>query len=114
MAEHKHWKTAFPSDYFGHQHLPEDGSDAIVEIKDVKRETVRSRHGTETCLVAYITANPEKWILCKTNAHTIEKVTGAAFDDEWVGKKIQLYKTKTTSPDGLVDCVRVRDFPPKE
>lgn len=111
MAEHKHWKTAFPSDYFGHQHMPE-GSDAVVEILDVRQEGVKSARGTETKLVARITADPEKWIINKTNAKTIEKVLGTGYTDEWVGEKIQLYVTKTSSPEGLVDCVRVRDFPP--
>ena len=113
MAEHKHWKTAFPSDYFGHQHMPPDGSDMVVEIKDVKMEAVTGAHGTSTKLVAHTTADPEKWILNKTNAKTIEKVTGSGFPDEWVGKKLQLYVTKTSSPEGLVDCVRVREFPPQ-
>lgn len=113
MAEHWHWKKAFPTDYFGHQHLPEDGSDTIVAIKDVKVERVNnSRGGGDDQLIVYITAEPEKWIVNKTNAKMIEKVAGSGDVFDWIGKKIQLYKTKTSSPEGLVDCVRVREFPP--
>ena len=110
MAEHTHWKTAFPSDYFGHQHMP-NGDDMIVMIREVKQETVKSAHGSEQKLVAHITADPEKWIVNKTNAKTIEKVLGTGYLDEWAGKKIRLYVTKTSSPEGLVDCVRVREYP---
>ena len=113
MAEHIHWKKEFPSDYFGHQHMPSDKSDMVVAIKEVGSESVRSSHGTETKLVAHITADPEKWILNKTNAKTIAKVLETDYLDEWVGKKIQLYVTKTSSPEGLVDAVRVREFPPQ-
>lgn len=113
MAEHKHWKTAFPSDYYGHQHLPLDGSDIVVAIKDVKEERVQNGRGGEMRLVAYITAEPEKWILNKTNAKTIEKVVGSGDIYDWIGKKVQLYKDKTSSPDGIVDCVRVREFAPQ-
>ena len=113
MAEHTHWKAAFPSDYFGHQHLP-DGNDLVVGIKSVGQETVQSARGREQKLVAHITADPEKWIRNKTNAKTIEKVLGTGYIDEWVGKKLQLYRDKTSSPEGLVDCVRVREFPPNE
>ena len=116
MAEHTHWKTAFPSDYFGHQHMPADGSDLLVEIKDAAVEMVRGPggRGQEEKLVLQITADPSKWILNKTNAKTIEKVTGEKYIDGWIGKKLRLYVTKTSSPEGLVDCVRVRDFAPQE
>ena len=114
MAEHIHWKTAFPTDYFGSQHMPPDGSDMIVTIKDVEREEVRSAHGTESKLVVKITADPEKWIVNKTNCKRIEKVLKTAFEDEWVGKKIQLYVEKVSSPEGIVDGIRVREFAPSK
>lgn len=113
MAEHKHWKSEFPSDYFGSQHMPADGSDMIVTIKEAVTEAIRSAHGTETKLVLHITADPEKWIINKTNGKMIAKVLDTDFLDEWVGKKVQLYVTKVASPDGLVDAVRVREFPPQ-
>jgi len=111
--QHTHWKAAFPTDYFGHQHMPE-GNDMIVQIKEVKQEAYEGKRGKEGKLIAHITAEPEKWILNKTNAKTIEKVLGTGYIEEWAGHKIQLYVTKTSSPEGLVDCVRVREFPVKE
>lgn len=113
MAEHKHWKAEFPSDYFGSQHMPADGSDMIVTIKEAGTEAIRSAHGTETKLVLRITADPDKWIINKTNGKMIAKVLETDFLDEWVGKKVQLYVTKVASPEGLVDAVRVREFAPQ-
>lgn len=113
MAEHEHWKRSFPSEYFGHQHMPANGDDLVVAIKDAKMERVQGQRGSEEKLIVYITADPEKWILNKTNGKLIEKALGTGLLDEWVGKKIQLYVTKTSSPEGMVDCVRVRDFAPK-
>ena len=114
MANHEHWKKAFPTDYFGHQHMPPNGDDIVVAIKDAKVERVQNGRGGEQRLVLYITADPEKWILNKVNGKSIEKLLGTGLLDEWVGKEIQLYKTKTSSPEGLVDCVRVREFPPRK
>ena len=113
MAEHKHWKSEFPSDYFGSQHMPADGSDMIVTIKEAGTEAIRSSHGTEQKLVLTITADPDKWIINKTNGKMIAKVLETDFLDEWVGKKVQLYVTKVASPEGLVDAVRVREFAPQ-
>lgn len=110
----KHWKLAFPSEYFGHQHMPEDGKDMIVTIEKVGLESVKGHGGgMEQKLVAHISADPEKWILNKTNCESIERVLGEGSPDKWAGGKVQLYVDKTSSPKGLVDCVRVRPFPPQ-
>lgn len=113
MTENKHFGAFFPSDYFGAQHMPVDGSDMIVVIKEVGSEDIRSAYGKENKFVLHITAEPEKWIVNKTNAKMIAKVLGTPYVNEWIGQKIQLYKTKVSSPDGLVDAIRVREFPPK-
>lgn len=113
MAEHKDFAFFFPTDYFGSQHMPEDGSNMIVAIKDCGAEEVRNVYGKENKFVLHITAEPEKWIVNKTNAKMIAKVLGTRKVDEWVGQKIQLYVTKVPSPEGLVDAIRVREFAPK-
>ena len=114
MAEKIKWDTAFPSDYFGHQHMPEDGSDMVVEITDVKMERIQTQHGASDKLIAYISAKPSKWIVAKTNGKTINKVHGTTHPYEWVGKKIQIYVDHAIpSPQGVVSGIRVRDFEPK-
>lgn len=115
MAEHKHWKAEFPSDYFGSQHMPADGSDLIVQIKDAGPETIQGQRGREEKLVVIFDGGitPNKWILNKTNGSAIEKVLGTPYMDEWIGKKIQLYKSMVSSPHGMVQAVRVREFAPQ-
>lgn len=114
MSDKVTWDMAFPSDYFGSQHMPEDGSDIVAEIKDVKMERIQTQHGTDTKLVAYLTTKPEKWIVAKTNGKTINKVFGTTHPYQWVGNKIQLYVDHAVmSPQGIVPAIRVRDFEPK-
>lgn len=115
MAEHKHWKAEFPSDYFGNQHMPPDGSDMVVQIKDVRSEVIQGQRGREEKLIVYFDGDvtPDKWILNKTNGSMIEKVTGTAYMDEWVGKKLQLYVDIVSTPQGMKPAVRVREFAPQ-
>lgn len=114
MEDRVTWDMAFPSDYFGHQHMPEDGSDLVVEIKGTKMETVRNAHGSETKPITYISTKPDKWIVNKTNAKTINKIYGTTHPYQWEGKKIQLYvKPDCPTPQGPQPGIRVRDFEPK-
>lgn len=115
MAEHKHWKAEFPSDYFGSQHMPADGSDLVVQIKDVRSETVQGARGREDKLIVYFDGDvtPNKWIMNKTNGSMAEQVLGSAYMDEWVGKKLQLYVAIVSTPQGMKPAVRVREFAPK-
>lgn len=115
MAEHKHWKAEFPSDYFGSQHMPADGSDMIVKIKDVRPETIQGARGKEEKLVVYFdgAVKPDKWILNKTNGNMVEQVLGTAYMDEWIGKSIQLYVAVVSTPQGMKPAVRVREYAPQ-
>jgi hypothetical protein len=114
MAEHKHWKADLPADYFGAQHLV-DGKDVIVQIADVRTESVRSQQGTEDKLVIYFDGDvkPNKWICNKTNASRIENVLKTPYIDEWVGKKIQLYSEIVSAFGKTGPAIRVREFAPK-
>ena len=35
------------------------------------------------------------------------------YTEDWVGKRVTLYATKTHSPAGETDCIRVRPVTPK-
>ena len=113
MAEHVHWKKAFPTDYFGSQHMPADGSDIVVTIKEVKHEKVQNGHDSDTKTIIYITAEPEKWIANKTNCERISNVVKSEFEDEWVGKKIQLYVEMVSAFGKTQPAIRVREWPPQ-
>lgn len=113
MAEHKHWKADFPSEYLGSQHLV-DGKDMIVQIKDAKTELVQNQNGKEQKLVLHFEGDVLPMILNKTNAKRIEKVVGSPYLDEWIGKRIQLYGEMVSAFGETGLALRVREFAPKE
>ena len=116
MAEQEKvlWDDAFPSNYFGHQHMPEDGSDVVTEIKEVRMEMIQGSYGADKKLVATLSTHPEKWIVAKVNGKTINKVYGTKHPYQWVGKKIQLYVDPyVKSPQGVGPAIRVREFAPQ-
>lgn len=114
MAEHKHWKADLPADFFGAQHLV-DGKDVIVQIADVRMESIRNQQGAQDKLVIYFDGDikPKKWIVNKTNGQRIENVLGTPYVDEWIGKKIQLYSEMVNAFGKTSPAIRVREFAPK-
>ena len=58
-------------------------------------------------------AEEKALILNKTNAKTIAAIYGTETED-WKGKRITLYPTKTDFGRDRVDCIRIRDEIPKE
>lgn len=113
MAEHVHWKKEFNPNYLGTWALPE-GKDMIVQIKDVKKEEVKNQGGTQIKPVMYFENGVKPLVLNKTDAKAIEKALGTPYQDEWVGKKIQLYIDPAVSAFGeIVSAVRVREFAPE-
>lgn len=46
--------------------------------------------------------------LNKTNCAVCVDNFGSTETDDWVGRKVQLYRTMTSSPSGLVPCIRIR------
>lgn len=113
MAEHKHWKLEFPSNYLGSQHLP-DGKDIILKIKDVRPEIITGTNGErKESLVIYFEGDTLPMICNKTNAGRIAKVAGTDYMDEWVGVKIQLYAEMVAAFGKSQMALRVREFAPR-
>ena len=107
-----HWKKAFNPDYIGAYSLNE-GEDLIIEIETMKTETVTNSEGKkEECLIAVL-KDQKPFIVNKTNAKAIAKVTGSNYLEDWAGAKIQLFVTKVKAFGEVVDALRVRDFKPK-
>ena len=48
------------------------------------------------------------WCLVKPVAGQLVEVTGERDSSQWVDKRVELFVTQTQSPDGIVDCIRVR------
>jgi hypothetical protein len=55
----------------------------------------------------------KKLVLNKTNAASIATIYGDRAE-EWVGKRITVYPSKTQCGRDMVDCVRVRERVPAE
>lgn len=99
--------------YFGHWDIPED-EDIILTIKDVKPETVQNNLGKSEKLIVHFKEEYKPLICNMTNGTAISKVCNSSYYTDWINRKISLYRAKTSAQGGkIVDCVRVRDYPPR-
>ncbi len=112
MAEHIHWKKTTNPNYIGEWDF-EEGKDQIVQVKDVRTEVIQNQQGKEEKSVMYFENGVKPLILNVTNMKAIEKSTGTPYQDEWVGKKLQLYVTLVSAFGDTTKAVRVREFPVK-
>jgi len=79
------------------------GREIKLAIDESKVEEVGENHK----LVVYFKGKDKGLALNKTNARMIAESYGKDSDD-WSGKEIILYPTKTEFQGKLVDCIRVR------
>jgi len=107
-----HWKKTMNPNYLGAYAL-EPNQDLIVEITEVKTESVMNADGrNEECLVAHLKDN-KPLIVNKTNAKAIAKVCESNYIEDWKGKQIALYITNVKAFGDLVEAIRVRTVAPK-
>jgi hypothetical protein len=107
-----HWKKTMNPNYLGAYAL-EPNEDLIVEITEVKTESVMNADGrNEECLVAHL-KDQKPLIVNKTNAKAIAKVAGSNYIEDWKGKQIALYISNVKAFGELVEAIRVRTVPPK-
>ena len=104
-----HWKQLVNMDYIGAYALP-DGNDLTLTIAKVAREVITGNSGRkEQCMVMYFKEqNYKPMILNRTNAKSIQALTGSAFVEDWVGKKVTLYASTTRFGGDVVECLRIR------
>ena len=112
MAEHIHWKKTTNPNYLGEWDF-EEGKDIIVQVKDVVSEVIQNAQGKDEKSVMYFENGVKPLILNVTNMKAIEKATGSPYQDEWVGKKLQLYITMVAAFGETTKAVRVREFAPQ-
>ena len=107
-----HWKKTMNPNYLGAYAL-EPNQDLIVEITEVKTESVMNADGrNEECLVAHL-KDHKPLIVNKTNAKAIAKVCGSNYIEDWKGKQIALYISNVKAFGELVEAIRVRTVAPK-
>lgn len=108
-----HWKKNFNYEYLGSYSLPQDGSDLVGTIKEVKIEKVIGSNGKkEECLTCSFSDLPKPMILNRTNCKIIESIYNTPFTEEWVGKKISLYKEKVSAFGTMTEALRIRPKAP--
>ena len=108
-----HWKNLSNFDYFGAYSFNES-KEAILTIKEVKRERVTNNTGSsEDCVVVkfdelrYNGIVVKPMIMNKTNCKIIEELYGE-FVEDWLGKKVIVYVTTTKVARETVPCLRIK------
>jgi len=113
-------RKLFPSVFLAAHDL--DGKDVTLTIRALVQEELKTDRGGEDKWILYFEETAKKaksprmekrMVMNKTNAKTIMAIHGSETDD-WVGKKIVLYPTKTPAFGEIVDCIRVRENVPVE
>lgn len=104
-----HFLGMYDRDFLAHFDLP-PGRDVIVTISKVVGGELTGTGGRKSKKPIIHFENKDKGLVCnKTNGKAIAGMY-SPLTENWVGKRIALYVTKTRSPDGSgdVDCIRVR------
>lgn len=85
----------------------------VLTIKEIKQEKIISNNGeADLKPVAYFKEDVLPMVLNVTNCKMIEKLYGTGNIYDWVGKKIQVFATKTKVAGQFVPCLRIEDVIP--
>ena len=97
----------FPSKYLKAADLK--GKAHIATIVSAPYETLKGIDGKENKKIVLYFKNAEKALpLNTTNFDAVCEVTGCPNTEDWLGKQIEVYPTKTLMGGKLVDCIRIR------
>jgi hypothetical protein len=109
-----HWKRLVNPNYLG-AYTIEDGKDLVLTIKAVQQEEIVGENGRkEAAMVARFHEPSKPFILNKTNAKMIQKLSGSPYVEDWAGQRIALFATTTRFGSDTVECLRIRPFVPKQ
>ena len=120
MAEHTSYKSVLKKDspYLGEWDLPDTGDgDMILTIQDVKEGVIVGDGGRSSIKIIISFVEDVKPLACnKVNGASIAKALKTRYMDEWIGKKIQLYRSKNIKfgAESGIWGIRVRDYAPKQ
>lgn len=121
MAEKTHWKVLVDTNYLGAYSFNEQVNSIIVTIKNVTAQEVFNpkENKAEVCRVMTFEETEvngieiKPFIINKTNCETIEKLYGTGYIEDWIGKRITLFKTSIKVAGDDTDCIRVKkEIPP--
>ena len=96
---------AYPSKYLKAADLPDEGSQ-VATIESVSVEEI-GRDKESKLVVSF--SDIDKGLICnKTNARTIARALGSEECDDWVGRRIALYRTEVEFGGDMYDAIRVK------
>lgn len=99
--------------FLGSWDVPETG-DLVLTVDYVDRDEVQNDRGKEKKLTIHFKENGYKPMICNTtNANAISKAYGSTKVEDWVNKKIAIYKATISAFGQTQECLRVREYPPK-
>ncbi len=101
--------AAYASKWLGAADLAAERTRAT--IANVTLEEVEGRGGSVEKLALHFKEALKPLLLNKTNVRSLKEVTGSAMASDWIGQQIVLRRTETSSPDGMVPCIRVEWLP---
>lgn len=103
-----HWKQLVNPDYLGAYSL-QPGETKVLTIASVTNEKVKGQGGkTQTCMVVRWIESEKPMILNRTNAKTIQHITGTPYIENWSGTKIMIHAEKVDAFGDIVEALRVK------
>jgi len=100
--------------FLGSWDLNESG-DTVLTIDHVERNDVQNERGSEKKMTVHFMERDYKPMICNTtNAKAISNAVGSTKVENWEKKKIALYKATITAFGQTTECIRVRDYAPKQ
>jgi hypothetical protein len=96
---------AYPSKYLKAADLPDEGSEVATIESVAVNEIGRDK---ESKIVVSFTELDKALICNKTNARTIARALGSEECDDWVGRRIALYRTEVEFGGDMYDAIRVK------
>lgn len=104
------YRSMYDKDFIGAWDLKDD-KDVTVTITKVVGGSLTAQGGRKSKKpVIYMRGTEKGFAVNSTNGKTIAAMYGKHVE-EWVGKRITLYKSSTRDPNGgdaEIDCIRVR------
>lgn len=107
-------RSFYEKDYVGAWDIPPDRDVAVVIDRVIQGhipEAGSSKKKRKPLL--YFKGKKKPMVFGATVRETIAKLVGSHEAEDWAGKTIALYRSKTTKGSEEVDCIRVRPYLPK-
>lgn len=99
--------------FLGSWDVPDTG-DLVLTVDYVAQDDVQNDRGKEKKLTIHFKENEYKPMICNTtNAKAISKAYGSTKVEDWVNKKISIYKATISAFGQTQECLRVREYAPK-